>query len=306
MPEWLRSTNPIRQERGRDGLLAPKTRARTRLDDLEPKPLNLMPPVTTRYVSGLAGLLLIVLLTGCGASHSSDSGGEATQATASDAAKPMVRVVVILDQSGSAPKNRILQMRPEQFQPLFDALEKQGGELAVGTIQSDSNRPLHRLQVNPPPQPPPSLPEDLNPYEKAQRSTDIERRKTKHQEKVQARQQTIQQNVCAFRDELDPVLNRKADARHSDIRRAVVRAELFLREPTVSDRPVQRFAILVTDGQDNVTEKLPAVKSGATYLVVNGSGVLGILQELDPKTFESPRAAFDFVARQISTADSQS
>lgn len=260
----------------------------------------------TTSLTGLLsiGLVLVVLVSGCGSSSSSGSTSESEGKDTTESVKPIVRVVVILDQSGSAPNNRIPQMHPEQFRPFFDVLENRGGEIAIGTIQSDSNRPLNRLQADPPPMPPPSLPDNLNPYEEVQRRAEIEQKMGEYRRKLGAREQNVQQKIQAFQDELKQVLNRKADAKYSDIRQAVIRAELFLREPTVSDQPVQRFAILVTDGLDNVTKKLPAVESGATYLVVNGSGVLGILKKLNPKTFESPRAAFNYVARRLSKTSS--
>jgi len=219
-------------------------------------------------------------------------------------AEPMLRAVVIIDQSGSAPKNRIEPMTADQFQPLMDEIAEQGGELAVGTIQNNSNRPLERLRIEPPPTPPPSPPENQNPFERARQAAERSHETAKYERDIRSHKERVRQKIQRFREVLTEVLKRKRDANRSDIGRAIVRSELFLQEPLVTDRPVSRFAILITDGLDNVTEELPAVKSGATYLLVNGTGAIGILSDLNAKTFESSSSAFSYAVHQMSSRGS--
>jgi hypothetical protein len=111
--------------------------------------------------------------------------------------------------------------------------------------------------------------------------------------------QSLSSEVKGFRRKLKSLLSAPADAKRSDIRRALVRSELFFNEPTVGDMETKRFGILLTDGLDNVSESLPKIRSDATYLVVNGTGTLGVLKDLEPKRFESPDAAIEFVVRSL-------
>jgi hypothetical protein len=52
-----------------------------------------------------------------------------------------------------------------QFAPVYDRLAISGGELAVGLVRDDSNRPFARLFVPAPPEAPPARPQPKNVFE---------------------------------------------------------------------------------------------------------------------------------------------
>jgi hypothetical protein len=243
-------------------------------------------------------LVLAALLFGCQPEQK-----PAADSAAAENRPPTVRIAVVLDKSGSATRNRIPPLRLEHFEPLLDVLRQRGGELAMGRIQEDSNLPLERLRIDPPPPPPPPLPNNLNPFEVEKVSQHDEAQK-KYERSVEQRRQTLEEDILDFRNRLQPLLDAPANAQRSDIGQAVTRTELFLQEPTRHPHTV-KYAVLITDGADNVTRQLPPLDSGATYVVVNGSGVLGVLDALTPRAFESPIAAFDYVSRLASEGGPQ-
>lgn len=255
--------------------------------------------MTDRSLSLFAFAFAAFLLVGC---HSAQD--SSPEPTAPPDRLPMVRIAVVIDKSGSAPRNRIPPMSPEQFKPFFDVLRERGGELAVGVIQEDSNRPLRRLRIAPPPPSPPPLPDNINPYDMERLSQYGEAEK-KYQGDLERRRHNLEDEILTFQDRLKSILDAAPNAKRSDIGRAVARAELFLQEPTSHPHPIRRYGVLITDGADNVTGQIPPVESGATYVVVNGTGVLGVLDELSTRSFESPPAAFDFVSRLASGGGSQ-
>jgi len=255
-----------------------------------------MTGLAIRYVAYTTLIAAALLCIGCNKPYASQE--SSTEASSDSTRKAQIRVAVILDKSGSAPKNRIPPLEVAHLEPLIKLTRDRGGDLAVGAVKANSNRPLKRLDVDPPPSRP-VRPDEDNSYEKASAMRQYREEVKEYQTRMKRYRQSLSSEVKGFRHELKSLLNAAADAKRSDIRRALVRTELFFEEPTVGDPKVRRFGILMTDGLDNVSESLPEIRSDATYLVVNGTGTLGVLKDLEPKRFESPEAAIEFVVRSV-------
>lgn len=250
---------------------------------------------TLRHVVWTALILGCMLSTGCNAPGTQESPPKASSDSTQEDVQ--VRIAVILDKSGSAPKNRIPPLEASHLKPLIKLVRDRGGDLAVGAVKANSNRPLERLDIDPPPSRPARPDEDMNPFEKTSAMKEYRKKVEDYRTRMERYRQSLDAEVKRFRSGLESLLGAPANAKRSDIRRALVRTELFFEEPTVGDPEVKHFGILMTDGLDNVSESLPEIRSGATYLVVNGTGTLGVLEELGPKRFESPEAAIEFVVR---------
>jgi hypothetical protein len=75
--------------------------------------------------------------------------------------------------------------------------------------------------------------------------------------------------------------------------------DLFLAEDDAAwGGTASRWALLVTDGKDNVGEPAASLSSGARLVIVNGSGSTGELAPLNPMPFESLDAAVRYLIAQ--------
>ncbi|HEX6650368.1 MAG TPA: hypothetical protein VF075_12545, partial [Pyrinomonadaceae bacterium] len=57
----------------------------------------------------------------------------------------------------------------------------------------------------------------------------------------------------------------------------------------------ERYVVLISDGQDSAERACPPLSSGAKLILVNGSGTLGSLANLQPIRFESVEQAFESI-----------
>lgn len=207
-----------------------------------------------------------------------------------------VRVVVMIDQTGSTLATRVPQLEIADFGDLLDLLLQNGGEIAVGTVRDRSNRPLIRCRVDEKPirhAKPPA--EKMNVFVRQRLMRAYLAEKSKEDQLEAAWQDQSQQKVEQFREQLQDVLDAPLAGR-TDIYGAVLRADLFLAEPEDGWRqPTRRFAVFHSDGIDNVRGPNTAMRSGAAVLVVNGSASLGALGALNPTRLESFSAAVRYV-----------
>jgi len=206
-----------------------------------------------------------------------------------------VRVVVMIDQTGSTLATRVPTLEVADFADLLDLLLQNGGEIAVGTIRDRSNRPLLRCRVDQKPIRYAKPPIEKNVFIRQKLMRAYLAEKGKEDQLEAAWQDQAQQKLEPFRQQLHDLLNAPLAGR-TDIYGALLRADLFLAEPEDGWRqPTRRFAIFHSDGIDNVRGPSTAMRSGAAFLVVNGSASLGALSALNPTRLESFNAAVRYV-----------
>ena len=213
------------------------------------------------------------------------------------AAQPRpLRVVVMVDQTGSTTSTRVPQLQPSDFSGLLDQILQSGGEIGVAAIRDRSNRPLLRCRVEQKPErraQPPA--EKMNPFLRQRLTRAYLLEKSEEDQSEAAWLEQARKQIEVFREELRGLLDAPLAGR-TDIHGAVLRADLFLAEPDAGWRqPTRRYAIFHSDGIDNVRAPRPAMKSGATVLVVNGSASLGSFAALKPVPLESFGAAVRYV-----------
>ena len=111
-----------------------------------------------------------------------------------------------------------------------------------------------------------------------------------------------QKAIQPYQEQIKPILERPATCKETDMSGAVERAELFLGEDTtIWVRPPENFLLLITDGLDTRNKTQIRLKTSPQVLVVNGTGSEGVLSEIPHKSFESNRAAFDYLKITIET-----
>jgi hypothetical protein len=179
-------------------------------------------------------------------------------------------------------------LRPEDLLILIDLVEGRGGEIGLGLIRDDSNRSLVRLWIDPPPQAPPPLDMNGNPFFLLEERSRYEQQTERYRLSRETWQQESGTRVKAFLAAIDPVLGPTRQSMRSDVWGALRRADAFLAEDRAAwGGSASCWAVLITDGEDNVSEPVASLASNARLLVVSGSGFAGKLARLQPIQFES-------------------
>ncbi|MFC1539889.1 hypothetical protein ACFL41_00200 [Gemmatimonadota bacterium] len=175
-------------------------------------------------------------------------------------------------------------------------IRSRGGELAIGSLSQDSNQSMYRVRVEEPPQKPLQPVRNTNPFEYARQMGVLKEQLTRFEILFQAWEDISATSISEFEEYVEPILTQPRTAQLSDVWGAVRRAELFLTEEDLSwSQTPHEYLILVTDGEDNVGVTPMTLTSGATVLLVNGSGALGCLASLKPHRFEAAAAAVRWI-----------
>ena len=247
---------------------------------------------------GLFLLTLLILVSGCfaapGSSGLTPSAGLVDNLR--DASPIPVLFAVFEDKSGSVKSARISPLREEDLAALIRTLRIAGGELAFGLIGESTDRPLLRLRVPVPPARPLKA-EVQNAFERAEQDARFQEPLERYEAELRQWNADVDQRASAFLNAVRPRLQEKATAKRSPINAALTRSELFLNEPvTTWPNDPHRYIILNSDAIDTTKSALVSLKSGATLVLINGSGSLGIVESLKPLRFESVQAALDHIS----------
>ncbi len=238
---------------------------------------------------------------------------------------PPVQIAILTDKTGSVEWTRIQQPQLQDFQVLSLLLQRNGGEIALGTFCYDSNRPLARIRVE---QQPVLVNTGFNhpvaPVEPTNQGNAFTYRKQKKEYKQKlAEYETLRQNDLEIlghyqnsiqqwqsqsevkiqefmTTQIQPILSHPVNCGSSDIQGGVNRARLFLAESDTTWRQQPRkFAVFITDGLDNVGTQAAQFEVDAEILLVNGAGSQGIFDNIEHKAFESVPAAFQYLVTQV-------
>ncbi|MEA5554829.1 hypothetical protein VB713_28300 [Anabaena cylindrica UHCC 0172] len=240
-----------------------------------------------------------------------------------DTAKNPLRIVILIDKSSSMSGARVESVTLKDIEPIFQTLKSHGGEIAIGQICEDSNKPLKRLQI-------PDIKAlksiDLNNTPKPQRdntggSFDKVEKEKKYQKKLEQYQKEIDGNVktleqhqqdlakrlkdaeaeiTKFQADIQPLLNERTNCGATDVWGGIKRSEVFLQEDSqIWHNSPRKFAVLISDGFHNTGVKPITVKGDSQYILVNGlSEKVPELNELKVKYFGSPSATFKDIYAQ--------
>jgi hypothetical protein len=221
-------------------------------------------------------------------------------------AMPPFRGVVLLDVTASRPSARIA-VSLEDFAPLFDRLRTSGGEAGVGLIRADSDYPLIRCYIPPPPDAPvlSAPPTGGNLFVNSNNRKREEAERQNYEAKRRSWQLDANARITSFIAAIKPLLDAAPTAKATDLTAAVERGDLMLAEPTPL-LAADTVILLITDGFHNATAKAtPTMHSNARVAVVNGVGSLGALAKLSPQPirFESTTAAIRYLTEPGGTHD---
>ena len=249
-------------------------------------------------------ILALLPLAGCaGVSEAQPGPGGHESGTLAPAPEPPagrpVRVVTFVDKTGSAPAAACPQPDASAFGELIDVIGTRGGELGVGLICADSNRPLVRLLIPEPPARPALAERANNAFDRRRERLANAELAAAHEAALARWRSGVEARVSGFRTELAAILSTPVACRRTDIWGALARADLYIAEPDPgwSVAPAQ-YVVLVTDGIHNTTTRPVQLTRNPKLLLVNGAGSVGVLASLDPGRFESLEAAFRFIRHQ--------
>jgi hypothetical protein len=228
---------------------------------------------------------ILIILAGCTAS-------EQAHPPAQDPSPALLRVCVMQDLSGSIVETRTPRISQAELKALTELVKARGGELGFGIIQEQSDRGLVRFAVDERPAPPP--PEPHNPlyrprWEQQRQQAEAERNRWEAQMKLKE-QGFLKEAQARLASPL---------ARRTDVCGAIRRCDLMLAEPCPAG--TLRFLMLVTDGLHNVRGSAcpESLAANTRLLLVNGSGVQGIVERYQPIRFESIEAGIKYIKEAL-------
>ena len=229
--------------------------------------------------------------------------GETTPPTPSSGPAPTVpgcaaplRFVVFQDKTDSGNWNRTPQISAGDLEPIVERATVCGGQVAVGLVGADSNRPLVRLHVDAPPSPPQEPDLEGNPFFAAEALEAYEKEREAYEAAAATHQRRVRSETERFLQQAGELLASAPDQMRTDVWGAVDRGAYVFGEPTDGwALSPQDVLVLITDAEDNVaTERVP-LPGGVSVYLVNGNPVLGPLEGLNPIRVE----AFDAVVRAV-------
>ena len=237
----------------------------------------------------------VALVSGaCHGPSASDQARAVARAAAPPAQRPL-RILIVPDQTCSMYTAGVGLPDGDSLRPLLPRLEEAGGELAVGAIRDGAGFPLRRLFVPAPPPAPRAVPDRPdNIFEAAHARQHEAAEQADYNEKHRAWLERVRRQESIFIDFIGRYLATQPASR-SDLRSAVLRANLFFSEPNLFTSTSRNVVIFITDGKDNVNPKPLDVGLPADVIVVCGPGSAGYLEPLHPGRFESFDAAVRFV-----------
>ncbi len=195
-----------------------------------------------------------------------------------------VKIAVLADQTGSIRWTRTPALQLPDLEPLIELLPERGGELALGLIRDRSNRGLLRLRLDRKPPPPDSA-----------NRLRVMAQKPAYERVLSEWQSRSARELEQFRTAAAELLQPSGLASCTDIWGALTRADLFLAEQEPQWVAVERYLVLISDGEHNCGGRPAPFRSDAKLLLVNGSASVGALAKLRPLCFESPSAAFRLI-----------
>jgi len=211
-----------------------------------------------------------------------------------------VRVAALVDKTGSANQNRTPSLVPADFAPLYDLLKLCGGELAVGTFTSHSNRPLLRLRLEGRVALPAPTDPRMNPLEYDDRHAEELKLRARAEGLNRERDGRAAEAIAAFDAALGEMLSEPASAPCSDIAGGIRRAALFENEPATSwgDTPPLNYLASVGDMEHNCGSPTLAPMPETRILLINGTPGDGILAGHNITRLESFDAAVNLIATE--------
>lgn len=248
-------------------------------------------------------LTLLLCTFGCGHDGGAGTRGERhADATDTTPARPAPTIAVLIDFTQSISTYGVELPTVETIKPLVDLIDKHGGELAIGSIEENPRMPLLRLRLDPPEAPPVPPPASTDVFTRNKSMRDYRKDKASHQAREEERRARNAEQITVFENRLEALLRQGPTASATDVWGSLRRAETFLMEDpyswTSSGATPPRFALLVTDGQHNVSSSTyKPLDPSITVLVATGSRAIGNLARLDPspRWFESTSAAIRFI-----------
>ena len=249
-------------------------------------------------VSVLAVVISATTL-GCGLDDKAADSAKQIQMPATSVAtlaSSPLRVVIITDKTASTLHTRTEQVTLGDIQPIFDRLMESGGELRIGSIQENSNKPFLRLRIEQPPTKPLSPDFSENPFERAEQEADwneIIGRWDRDYERWKV--QSINA-IDSYKKTVLPQLESPPNRKRTDVYSVLTRSDVALSETHRFRIQPVNVILLATDGEDNVRKHFSGLRSSAKVVVANGDGNIGVLQSLNPEKFESLAAALQFIS----------
>jgi hypothetical protein len=262
--------------------------------------------------------LVLASLSACNAEAPTNNLSKLTITSTTPPVKIQSLVPVItfisLDKTGSTVSSKIPAAKSTDFQPLVEQIKQRGGEVRVGVICNDSDKPLASFYLAEPPTIPTApdpLPKNgqVNPLdlpklrkEHSAKVTDYEKQMASYKTLVAERNKEADRRSQDFITQLDALTSKPSNCQSTDIVGMVKRGDIFLGEKNRWKQTPKKFALLITDGLEThqAPPKSLRFTSEPKVVLVSSGGQAGILQPLlgNNQPYESIASAVRFITSE--------
>jgi hypothetical protein len=241
-------------------------------------------------------LLLMAFVAGCETSASPASAPVAGDPSVPTRCGAPLIIVVTPDLSGSTAMNRTPVVQAADLDELVERTVRCGGEIALGDVAAESDKPLLRLYVPQPSAPPAGPAGGRSPLLARQERERYAAELAAFRRSDSLRTTAGERDARAFRQRATALLARPRDAQRSDVNGAVARMALFLSEPghaagnSAWTTPPRKVATLISDAEETAHRHPVTISLGADveFYVVNGEPVSdSLIAPLKAQRFES-------------------
>ena len=200
-----------------------------------------------------------------------------------------VKVILILDKSGSIDFYNTPKPKIEDVLPLIKYIQREGGKLAISTLGVTSKQYLEEIK---------SGNSNTRPRQKrgqSAREYRIELRKFLDSSSERLTDEQIDNFISS--SQIKKIFDYSSLESASDVSGALELAEIYLNETDKEFSDAKKFIIIVSDGQNNQQTYKAPENLKYTLLVVNRSKEIGILKNYKFKLFSNLSSAIDYITK---------
>lgn len=209
-------------------------------------------------------------------------------------------VVILNDLSLSTKGDKVSRLGTSDIKRLPQTLLVGGGEIAYGTIDSDSDAAFHRLKIQKPPSAP-ATPSNKNPLMRMTERKAYEELRASFEVAFEEWEKRTYKDLEEWLAEIEPELKREPYSKETDFIGAVNRSVQILQEP--EKESAKKFLLIVSDCRNDTRRKseLRPIPEDVKLLTVTDAENSDALKEFSPSNFSSARSAVDYIINQINS-----
>ncbi len=201
-----------------------------------------------------------------------------------------LKIIIFIDKTASIRNNSVPELKKEELLPLIDYISNNGGEIALGSITNISKENLEIVRCN-------LLPKPIQ--KRGETAAEFAKRVRKYKNAKKSSESYENLKLYLERIEVRKILDYTNLHGASDITGAMELAQLYLTETDLFFKnDINKVALLVTDGKDNMMRSKLPTKFDGELIIVNRTSHAGILENFKYQNFTNVQSAIRYITNK--------